>query len=110
MPTLPIKEMGILDLFKDSQLKWNALIYLFMWNMNSVSYAGCDISLGSLAIDLRYSIFFLGFIQALCCSISGYLLTKFPSELLIKFTTVWMTIFFLAFFFEPQVLVYPFLN
>ena len=70
--------------------------------MNSISYNGCDIALGSLSGSLVFTMFFLGAVQAICSFVSGNLVLKFQEETLLKLTTVLMAFFFLLYIFEPQ--------
>jgi len=70
--------------------------------MNSISYSGCDIALGSLSGRLAFTMFFLGAVQAICSFISGNLVLKYAEERLLKLTTILMAIFFLIYIFQPQ--------
>ena len=96
------KPKGFTAIFQQKNLKRNVLVYLFLWNMNSISYSGCDIALGSLAGRLAFTMFFLGAVQAICSFISGNLVLKYAEETLLKATTVFMAAFFLVYVFQPQ--------
>lgn len=85
----------------------NAFVYIFLWIMNSISYSGCDIALGSLSGKLAFTMFFLGAVQSFCSLISGVLVLKFNEETLLKYTTIFMAFFFALYIFEPQNKINP---
>lgn len=98
----PEKPIGFFQAFKIKSLRVNILLYLLIWNLNSILYAGCGISLSSFSGQLNITMFFLGAVQTTCSYISGNLILEFKEEILLKITTSCMAIFFVIFFFEPK--------
>lgn len=101
LPEIP-PVLGIKAILHDKTLAINALIYIFIWNMNALAFAGCDIALGNLSVDLRYAMLFLGVVQSVCSAIAGFLIIKFKPETIFKYTSVWMAIFLSIFIMEPK--------
>lgn len=98
--------LGIKAILHDKKLATNALIYIFIWNMNALAFAGCDIALGNLSVDLRYAMLFLGVVQSVCSIIAGFLIIKFKPEIIFKYTSVWMAVLLSIFIFEPKSVIY----
>jgi hypothetical protein len=94
--------LGIRAILQSKGLAKNALIYIFIWNMNALSFAGCDISLGNVSVDLRSAMLFLGIVQSVCSISAGVLLINFKPEIIFKYTSVWMGIFLSVFLLEPK--------
>lgn len=96
------KKVGICEAFQKKSLRTNILVLLFVWNINALAFSGCGVYLSSSSSNLNLTMFLLGTVQAVCCLISGNLFLKFKVEKLLRFTTTFISFFFLLFLFEPD--------